>query len=187
MCAAAAERTDGQPETQPLTASRLVPYAARMAMRVVRLGSACLKGEGLRIGTVRRPARGVPKNEFATRNFYDVWLPRLSPSSQLVKVALAAKSEREWSSVVRAYRREMSEPDTARLLELLAALSQSSAFFRRLLLRRRGPLPPVSVARAAARAGRQTSLSANFDAAGGRARQQKHSKFDEIKRSDSII
>ena len=97
-------------------------------MRVVRLGSARLKGEGLRIGTVRRPPRGVPKSEFATRNFYDVWLPQLSPSAELVKVALAAKSEREWSGFVKAYRREMSEHDAARLLELLAAMSQSSAF-----------------------------------------------------------
>jgi len=97
-------------------------------MRVVRLGSARLKGEGLRIGTVRRPPRGVPKSEFATRNFYDVWLPQLSPSAALVKVALAAKSEREWSGFVKAYRREMSEHNAARLLELLAAMSQSSAF-----------------------------------------------------------
>ena len=68
-----------------------------MAIRVVRLGSERSKGEGLRIGTVRRPPRGVPKNEFATRNFYDVWLPQLSPSAELVKVALGTKSEREWS------------------------------------------------------------------------------------------
>jgi uncharacterized protein YeaO (DUF488 family) len=99
-----------------------------MAIRVVRLGSARAKGEGLRLGTVRRPPRGVPKDQFAARNFYDVWLPQLSPSAELVKLALGAKSEREWERFVKAYRREMSEPDAARLLELLAALSKGSAF-----------------------------------------------------------
>jgi uncharacterized protein YeaO (DUF488 family) len=99
-----------------------------MAIRVVRLGSKREKGEGLRIGTVRRPPRGVPKSEFAKRDFYDVWLPQLSPSAELVAKALAAKTEGEWKSFVKAYRREMSEPDAARLLELLAAMSKSSAF-----------------------------------------------------------
>ena len=99
-----------------------------MAIRVVRLGSKREKGEGLRIGTVRRPPRGVPKNEFAKRDFYDVWLPQLSPSAELVAKALDAKTEREWSGFVKAYLREMSEPDAARLLELLAAMSKTSAF-----------------------------------------------------------
>jgi uncharacterized protein YeaO (DUF488 family) len=99
-----------------------------MAIRVVRLGSARLKGEGVRLGTVRRPPRAVPKSEFASRDFYDVWLPQLAPSAKLVKAALQAKSEREWSAFVKAYRREMSEPSTAQLLQLLAALSQSSSF-----------------------------------------------------------
>ena len=99
-----------------------------MAIRVVRLGSERVKGEGLRIGTVRRPPRGVPKDQFAARNFYDVWLPQLSPSSELVKLALGAKSEREWNAFIKAYRREMNDPDAARLLELLAAMSKSSAF-----------------------------------------------------------
>jgi uncharacterized protein YeaO (DUF488 family) len=99
-----------------------------MAIRVVRLGSMRAKGEGLRIGTVRRPPRGVPKSQFAARDYYDVWLPQLSPSAKLVAFALGAKSEREWNRFVKAYRREMSEPDAARLLELLAALSHSSAF-----------------------------------------------------------
>jgi uncharacterized protein YeaO (DUF488 family) len=99
-----------------------------MAIRVVRLGTERLKGEGLRIGTVRRPPRGVPKSEFAARNFYDVWLPQLSPSAELVKRALAAKTDREWNAFVKLYRREMNEPDAARLLDLLAALSKGSAF-----------------------------------------------------------
>src|SRR4051812_34405579 len=99
-----------------------------MAIRVVRLGSERTKGEGLRIGTVRRPPRGVPKSDFATRNFYDVWLPQLSPSAELVARALAARTAREWSGFVKAYRREMNEPDAARLLDLLAAMSASTAF-----------------------------------------------------------
>src|SRR6476469_1041733 len=99
-----------------------------MAIRVVRVGTERVKGEGLRIGTVRRPPRGVPKSEFATRNYYDVWLPHLAPSADQVKIALAAKSEREWKAFVKAYRREMSEPDAARLLDLLAALAKDSAF-----------------------------------------------------------
>jgi uncharacterized protein YeaO (DUF488 family) len=99
-----------------------------MAIRVVRLGSERTKDEGLRIGTVRRPPRGVPKSDFAKRDFYDVWLPQLSPSPELVARALSAKTEREWNSFVKAYRREMNEPDAARLLDLLAALSTSTAF-----------------------------------------------------------
>jgi len=99
-----------------------------MAIRVVRLGSRRTKNEGVRLGTVRRPPRGVPKSEFAARDFYDVWLPQLSPSAALVKAALGAKSEREWNAFVKAYRREMSGPDTARLLDLLAAMSKGSEF-----------------------------------------------------------
>ncbi len=98
-----------------------------MAIRVVRLGSERQKGEGLRIGTVRRPPRGVPKSEFAKRDFYDVWLPQLSPSAELVKRAPAAKTPREWNGFVKAYRREMRDPDAARLLDLLAAMSKDSA------------------------------------------------------------
>jgi uncharacterized protein YeaO (DUF488 family) len=99
-----------------------------MAIRVVRLGSERTRGEGLRIGTVRRPPRGVPKSDFAKRNFYDVWLPQLSPSAELVARALATETAREWTSFVKAYRREMNEPDAARLLDLLAALSATTAF-----------------------------------------------------------
>jgi uncharacterized protein YeaO (DUF488 family) len=99
-----------------------------MAIRVVRLGSERTKGEGVRVGTVRRPPRGVPKSEFAKRDFYDVWLPQLSPSAPLVARALAAKTEREWNTFVKAYRREMNAPDAARVLDLLAAMSASTAF-----------------------------------------------------------
>jgi uncharacterized protein YeaO (DUF488 family) len=99
-----------------------------MAIRIVQLGSKRHKGEGLRIGSVRRPPRGVPKTEFAKRDYYDVWLPQLSPSAKLVSLALSATTERAWGAFVKSYRREMSEPETARLLDLLAALSHTTAF-----------------------------------------------------------
>ena len=99
-----------------------------MPISIVRLGSKRGKGEGLRLGTVRRPPRGVPKSEFARRDFYDVWLPELAPSQALVSRALTAKSEREWQTFVKAYRREMAAAEAARLLELLAALSHHAAF-----------------------------------------------------------
>ena len=99
-----------------------------MAIRVVQLGSPREKGEGLRLGTVRRPPRGVPRSEFASRDFYDVWLPDLAPSEALVKAAQAAGTEKAWSSFVRKYRSEMKRPEAARLLALLAALSKETNF-----------------------------------------------------------
>jgi uncharacterized protein YeaO (DUF488 family) len=99
-----------------------------MTIRVVRLGSPRTPGEGLRIGTVRRPPRGVPKAEHASRNFYDVWLPELAPSESLVKQALQASDEREWRAFVKRYRAEMKRPEAARLLALLAALSRQTNF-----------------------------------------------------------
>ena len=98
-----------------------------MAISVVRLGTARGKGEGVRLGTVRRPPRGVPKAEFASRDFYDVWLPELAPSEALVKLGLKATDERAWKGFVRRYRAEMKQPAAARLLQLLAALSRDSA------------------------------------------------------------
>ncbi len=97
-----------------------------MAIRVVRLGTPRTANEGLRIGTVRRPPRGGPKSEFAKRDFYDVWLPDLSPSEALVKQALKAEDEREWRSFVKKYRAEMKRPDATHLLALLAALSHQT-------------------------------------------------------------
>jgi uncharacterized protein YeaO (DUF488 family) len=95
-----------------------------MAIRVVRLGSPRVPGEGLRIGTVRRPPRGVPKSEFASRDFYDVWLPELAPSEDLVKAGQTATGDRAWRTFVKRYRAEMKQPAAARLLDLLAALSR---------------------------------------------------------------
>jgi len=99
-----------------------------MAVRVVRLGSPRKKNEALRLGTVRRPPRGVPKREFATRDYYDVWVPDLSPSAELVKEALQAKDEGAWRRFERKYRAEMKKPEAGRLLELLAVLSHHVDF-----------------------------------------------------------
>jgi len=99
-----------------------------MAVRIVRLGSERLPGEGLRLGTVRRPPRGVRKSEYAAKNFYDVWLPLLAPSPDLVKQALNARSDRDWNRFIAKYRREMSATDTTALLDVLAALSHQADF-----------------------------------------------------------
>ncbi len=95
-----------------------------MTLRIVQLGSPRLRGEGLRIGTVRRPPRGVPKNRYSRDNWYDVWLPELAPSEAAAKAAFAATTQSEWNRFVRRYRAEMGKPDKVRLLKLLAALSQ---------------------------------------------------------------
>ena len=99
-----------------------------MTVRIVRLGSDRKDGEGLRIGTVRRPPRGVPKSEFSSGNWYDVWLPNLAPSAALVKEAQAAGSDADWRAFVRKYRKEMSDPEKSRVLDLLAALSHGADF-----------------------------------------------------------
>lgn len=99
-----------------------------MAVRIVRLGTPRGREEGLRLGTVRRPPRGVPKSEHASRDYYDVWLPDLAPSEALVKVGLRASDERTWKAFVRRYRAEMKRPEAARLLALLAALSRQTHF-----------------------------------------------------------
>jgi uncharacterized protein YeaO (DUF488 family) len=97
-----------------------------VAIHVVRLGSPRSAGEGPRIGTVRRPPRGVPRSEHASRDYYDSWLPELAPSEALVKAALAAADERAWRAFVKRYRAEMKRPAAARLLTLLAALSRDT-------------------------------------------------------------
>jgi len=99
-----------------------------VVVRIVRLGADRSEGEGLRIGTVRRPPRGVPKSELAARNFYDVWFPNLAPSEELLKRGLRAETEREWRAFARAYRSEMKSPENRRTLDLLAALSHQANF-----------------------------------------------------------
>lgn len=97
-----------------------------MAAHIVRLGSARVPGEGLRIGTVRHPPRGVPRERFAEENWYDVWFPVLAPSAELVRKGRSAESDREWAAFARAYRREMKAPEARHALALLAALSHGT-------------------------------------------------------------
>ena len=99
-----------------------------MAIRIVRLGTPRAEDEGLRIGTVRRPPRGVPKSDFAKRNFYDVWLPTLSPSDALVMQGLAVKDLKDWKKFERAFLKEMNRSDASKVLDLLAALSYQTNF-----------------------------------------------------------
>jgi uncharacterized protein YeaO (DUF488 family) len=99
-----------------------------LAVSIVRLGTPRHPEEGLRIGTVRRPPRGVPKSEFATRDFYDVWYPNLAPAVPTMKEAQQAQSERDWSAFFRKFRAEMSTPENSRTLDLLAALSHDADF-----------------------------------------------------------
>ena len=99
-----------------------------MSVCIVRLGSPRRPDEGTRIGTVRRPPRGVPKSEFAKQDWYDVWFPNLAPSDASVKFALAAKTPAKWSSFVRKYKAEMAVPQAKHDLELLAKLSHSTNF-----------------------------------------------------------
>lgn len=99
-----------------------------MSVRVVRLGMPRAAGEGTRIGTVRRPPRGVPKAEFAAQDWYDVWYPNLAPTVETMKLGLAAESDAEWKRFERQYRKEMSAPDARRSVELLAVLSRSASF-----------------------------------------------------------
>jgi len=99
-----------------------------MAIRIVRLGSARSEGEGLRIGTVRRPPRGVPKSEFASQNWYDVWFPILAPSVETLKLGQAATTPLQWAAFVKKYRAEMSTPEARHSLALLAALSHHCNF-----------------------------------------------------------
>jgi uncharacterized protein YeaO (DUF488 family) len=99
-----------------------------MAIRVVRLGTARHPEEGTRIGTVRRPPRGVPKTEFASQNWYDVWFPNLAPSVQTMKLGQAAETATQWAAFARKYRAEMATPENARTIELLAKLSHQTNF-----------------------------------------------------------
>jgi uncharacterized protein YeaO (DUF488 family) len=99
-----------------------------VTIRIVRLGSPRAPGEGLRIGTVRRPPRGVPKAQFASGNWYDVWFPLLAPSDATVKLGLKAETDRERAAFAKRYRAEMAKPDASRALDLLAALSRGADF-----------------------------------------------------------
>ncbi|SPF46265.1 conserved hypothetical protein [Syntrophobacter sp. SbD1] len=97
-----------------------------MSIRIIRLGSSRDKGEGLRIGTVRRPPRGIPKSDYAKKDFYDVWLPNLSPSQSLMQEGKSSQDEASWSVFKKKFRSEMSRPDASKILDLLAALSHQT-------------------------------------------------------------
>src|SRR6187402_3938675 len=97
-----------------------------MSVMIVRLGSPRSPGEGTRIGTVRRPPRGVPKTEFASQNWYDVWYPNLAPTADTMKMGQEATTPAQWNAFVKKYRSEMAAPEADRTLDVLAALSQHS-------------------------------------------------------------
>jgi len=97
-----------------------------MSIFIVRLGTPRKAGEGLRLGTVRRPPRGIAKSDSARLDYYDVWFPNLSPSAELVREALGARDERTWNAFRRKFRQEMSQPDRSRELDVLAALSHQT-------------------------------------------------------------
>jgi uncharacterized protein YeaO (DUF488 family) len=97
-------------------------------IRIVRLGTARAKGEGVRIGTVRRPPRGVRRSDYASRNFYDVWFPTLAPSLATMKLGLSAKTRAQWLRFAKKYRTEMAQPDASRAIEVLAKLSHDANF-----------------------------------------------------------
>ncbi|MFI5445705.1 DUF488 domain-containing protein [Polaromonas sp. UC242_47] len=99
-----------------------------MAVKIIRLGTPRSSNEGLRIGTVRRPPRGVPKTEFASQDWYDVWYPNLAPSAETMKLGQAVASDKDWATFSKKYRSEMNEADASRNLDLLAALSHQSNF-----------------------------------------------------------
>ncbi len=99
-----------------------------MAIRIVRLGTPRAPGEGPRLGTVRRPPRGVRKEDYASGDWYDVWYPNLSPGADTVKMALGANADREWAAFVKRFRTEMAKPDASRTLDVLAKLSHTADF-----------------------------------------------------------
>ena len=99
-----------------------------MSLRVVRLGSPREADEGIRIGTVRRPPRGVLKSAFASQDWYDVWFPNLAPSPETIKIGQEAQTSGEWAAFIKKYRAEMATPDNCHTIQLLATLSHQSNF-----------------------------------------------------------
>jgi uncharacterized protein YeaO (DUF488 family) len=99
-----------------------------MSIRVVRLGSPRARGEGLRLGTVRRPPRGVPKAKFASGNWYDVWFPTLAPTEATLTLGRSAASDAAWRRFAKRYRTEMKRPEASQAIDLLAALSRRANF-----------------------------------------------------------
>jgi uncharacterized protein YeaO (DUF488 family) len=128
-----------------------------MSIRIVRLGSPRAPDEGTRIGTVRRPPRGVPKREFARQDWYDTWFPVLAPSVETMRLGQSAETPAQWSVFIKRYRKEMAASEAVQALALLAALSKEQ-LLRGLLLRERGALPSFGLARVAQGTGRSPAL-----------------------------
>lgn len=99
-----------------------------MSIKIVRLGTSRLPGEGLRLGTVRRPPRGVPKSEFAKQDWYDVWFPNLAPSLETMKLGQAVETPAQWAAFSRKYQAEMAAPEAQHDLQLLAVFSHTTDF-----------------------------------------------------------
>ena len=99
-----------------------------MTIHIVRLGSDRVEGEGLRVGIVNRPPRGVPKTDFSSKNWYDVWFPNLAPSVETMKFGKGAKTEKDWQTFRRKYRAELAKPEKSRLVDLLVAMSHQTNF-----------------------------------------------------------
>jgi len=99
-----------------------------MSIRIVRLGTPRAPGEGLRLGTVRRPPRGVPKSDFGKRDYYDAWLPNIAPSAELMAEGQAAQTDKEWAAFKRKFNTEMKAPEASHVLDLLAAMSHQTSF-----------------------------------------------------------
>ena len=99
-----------------------------MTVHIVRLGTKRVPNEGIRIGTVRRPPRGVPKSEYSSQNWYDVWFPNLSPSPQTLKLGQSANDENQWNAFLRKFCAEMATPENSKILDLFATLSHESNF-----------------------------------------------------------
>ena len=99
-----------------------------MSIRIVRQGMPRAESEGIRIGTVRRPPRGVPKSQFGPQNWYDVWFPNLAPSVETMKLGQAAATPAQWAAFAKKYRAEMATPDSSHAIELLAVLSRHANF-----------------------------------------------------------
>jgi uncharacterized protein YeaO (DUF488 family) len=99
-----------------------------MSIRIVRLGTPRAPGEGLRLGTVRRPPRGVPKSDFGKRDYYDTWLPNIAPSAELMAEGQAAQTDKEWAAFKRKFNTEMKAPEASHVLDLLAAMSHQTSF-----------------------------------------------------------
>ncbi len=130
-----------------------------MAVRIVRLGTARHRNEGLRIGTVRRPPRGVPKAEFSSGNWYDVWFPVLAPSVETMKLGQAAETPAQWAAFTKKYRAEMAEPAASQIARPAGRAVEDRRLLSRLLLRGRSALPPLGAARFARRSRRRDCLN----------------------------